>query len=336
MKLIMENWRHYIQEMSFARTTKTVIGFDFDHTLARTAGGQVAYFDPKREWRATPGATGINPKYFETHEKKTDPNQGGENPAAAAPLNDSKIAKILAMPNGPEKQKVVLKYMACDGSRPEAFWCPSQAQLDFFTQKEQWGPLWADNPESKPDCWAFDFSSRDTLGWEQGTPEASQQVPVMKAFAKAVKSPNTEVLVLTSRDVAVESQIPQFLKAVGAPQIAQEHIKGCAGCNKGEFLYNEVLSNEKDYDIANLAFYDDSEANISTVAAAIKKAVDSGLIEGKGIVYRVDKHSGAISVAHTFEAQAQPAAAGQTTQEPAATVPDQAAAAPETPAEEEL
>jgi len=318
MKLIMESWRQYIQEMAFDKETKIVIGFDFDHTLARTAGGQVAYFDPKREWRGKPGATAINPEYFKTHEKKTDPNQDGENPAAQAPLNDSQITKILAMPNSPEKQKVVLKYMACDGSRPEPFWCPSQAQLDFFTQKEQWAPLWADNPESKPDCWAFDFSSRDVLGWEQGTPEASQQVPVMKAFAKAVASPHTEVIILTSRDTAVEPQIPQFLKAVGAPQIAQEHIKGCAGCNKGEFLYNEVLSDEQNYNIASLAFYDDSEANIATVAAAIKKAVDNGLIEGKGVVYRVDKHSGAISVAHTFEAPAQSTTPPEQTTQPMA------------------
>ena len=52
MKLIMENWRKYLKEMAFERDTKTVIGFDFDHTLARTAGGQVAYYDPGLKWRA--------------------------------------------------------------------------------------------------------------------------------------------------------------------------------------------------------------------------------------------------------------------------------------------
>ena len=49
-------------------------------------------------------------------------------------------------------------------------------------------------------------------------------------------------------------------------------------------------------------FYDDSEANVTSISQAIKRAVDDGLIEGEGIVYRVDKHDGTISVAQRFVA----------------------------------
>ena len=40
-----------------------------------------------------------------------------------------------------------------------------------------------------------------------------------------------------------------------------------------------MLSNEKDYDIASIMFYDDSEANVTSISQAIKRAVDDGLIE---------------------------------------------------------
>tara|TARA_R110000824_G_scaffold120787_3_gene276473 strand:+ start:111 stop:1088 length:978 start_codon:yes stop_codon:yes gene_type:complete len=301
MKLLLENWRRFLNEMSFKKDTKTVVGFDFDHTLARTAGGQVAYFDPDRKWREAPTKkrpvpTGINQKYFETNEKVA------EKTAAKAELSDNQIEKLLSLARkDPGKaRKLVIKYMRCDGSRSDPFWCPSQAQLDFYTQADQWKGLWKKDPSQRPDCWAFDFSSRDILGWEQGTPEKSQQLPVMKAFRKAFTSPGVEIVILTSRSSAVESQIPKFLKAVGAPAIEQHHIKGCAGCDKGQFLYDEIMSNEKDYDIGNLYFYDDSEANVATVSKAIQRAVNDGLIEGEGVVYRVDKHNGSFSVADRF------------------------------------
>ncbi len=62
MKLLMENWRKFINEINeaeefggFDKQTKIVVGgFDFDHTLARTSGGQVAYFDPERKYREAP------------------------------------------------------------------------------------------------------------------------------------------------------------------------------------------------------------------------------------------------------------------------------------------
>ena len=312
MKLLMENWRKFINEINeaeefggFDKQTKIVVGFDFDHTLARTSGGQVAYFDPERKYREAPTKkrpvpTGLNPKYFEM----TGQEPLTQETAAKAELSDGQIAKLLSLVGkDPDKaRQLVIKYMHCDGSRPEPFWCPSQAQLDFYTQADQWQVLWADDPSQRPDCWAFDFSSRDQLGWEQGTPEASAQLPVIKAFNKAVNSPNVEVVILTSRGPAVEPQIPDFLKAAGAPSIDQDHIQGCGGCNKGDYLYDNVLSNEKDYDIASIMFYDDSEANVTSISQAIKRAVDDGLIEGEGIVYRVDKHDGTISVAQRFVA----------------------------------
>ena len=53
----------------------------------------------------------------------------------------------------------------------------------------------------------------------------------------------TEVIILTARTSAVEGQIAEFLRKVGAPPLPSKHIIGCEGCNKGEFLYNEVLVN---------------------------------------------------------------------------------------------
>ena len=314
MKLIMESWRRYLTEMTemaFRRDTKNVVGFDFDHTLARTSGGQVAYFDPGQKFRSKPGGAEINPKYFEIHPKRSDPKGGGKNAAAAAPISDADIAKLLAMvkENPDAARKLVLKYMGCNEKSKEPFWAPTQAQLDFFTQTRQWQPLWVKNPEQRPNCWAFDFSSRDVLGWEQGTPEASQQIPVMKAFKEAVKAPNTEVIILTSRKDAIKTQIAQYLKDVNVTVIPMGHIAGVAGKSKGDFIYREVLSNEKDYDIKNFIFYDDSEANIATISQSIQKAINDGLIEGYGKVYRVEKHKGNYELAFEAEGKKPDAAA---------------------------
>jgi len=309
MKLLFENWRKYLLEMAFESETKTVVGFDFDHTLARTAGGQVAYFDPGLKWRATRGA--INPKYFETHSRLFEPGQApeGGKEARLAPLSDADIKKIMAMPNGPEKKAIIVAQLNCNGENSkvgiEPFWCPSQAQLDFYSVGKSVKTVWYDDPKNIPiGCWSFDFSSRDKLGWENGTPEASVQAPVMIAFKEAVnKMPATEVIILTARTSAVEGQIAEFLRKVGAPPLPSKHIIGCEGCNKGEFLYNEVLVNEKNYNINNLYFYDDSNDNVATIEQYIKKAVDEGLIEGRGIVYKVEKHKGNYKIAAEYEAE---------------------------------
>ena len=289
MKLLFENWRRFINEMSFDKDTKTVVGFDFDHTLARTAGGQAAYFDPQRKWRLQKYPDDIHPKYFETHEKVSRAN------ARPAPLSDGDISKILATSREDPEQgrKLVMSHMHCGGSDPDPFFVGTQAQLDFYAQRGNWKPLWAESPAGAPNCWAFDFSSREKLEWEDGTAENSQQVPIIKAFKEAVAAPNVEVIVLTSRVSKVESQIADFLATVKAPMVPQAHIKGVGGKSKGQYLYDDVLSNEKDFDIENLYFYDDSEANITTISAAVKKAIENDLIEGEGVVYRVSKHDGA-------------------------------------------
>jgi len=307
MKLIYENWRKYLKEMTFKRDTKTVIGFDFDHTLARTAGGQVAYFDPQRQHRLQKYPDDINPEYFKKNTKLSGPQHGVEpvpgKTARPAPLNDSAIAKLLALakkdPEGARKQ--VLFHMHCDGSDPKPFHISTQAQLDFYAQRGNWKPLWSDSPSGAPNCWAFDVSSRERLEWENGTPIDSVQVPVLKAFKKAVATPGVEVIILTSRVSAVEKLIAKFLSDVNAPTIEQTHIKGVGGKSKGQFLYDDVLSNEKDYDIQNLYFYDDSEANITTISTAVKEAVENDLIEGVGVVYRVSKKDGAYEEAFSLK-----------------------------------
>jgi len=307
MKLLLENWRKYLKEMDFARDTKTVIGFDFDHTLARTAGGQVAYFDPQRKYRLQKYPDDINPEYFKKNTKLSGPVHGAEpvpgKTARQAPLNDSDINKLLALAKKDSKKarEQVLFHMHCDGSDSEPFHISTQAQLDFYAQRGNWKPLWVDSPNGAPNCWAFDFSSRERLEWENGTPIDSVQVPVLKAFKRAVASPGTEVIILTSRVSAVEKLIAKFLGDVNAPAIEQAHIKGVGGKSKGQFLYDDVLSNEKKYDIENLYFYDDSEANITTISAAIKEAVENDLIEGVGVVYRVSKKDGSYEEAYSLK-----------------------------------
>ena len=69
-------------------------------------------------------------------------------------------------------------------------------------------------------------------------------------------------------------------------------------------MFDQVLKpNDDKPNVTTLEFYDDSGTNVNTISTAMKKAVETGLIEDVGIIYKVDPHSGSFSAAGEFRAQ---------------------------------
>lgn len=344
MKLIMENWRRYlkemaVQEMAFQSTTRRVVGFDFDHTIAKTSGGQVAFFDPKgnRVNRAGEAvgkeSTAISPEFVKA--------QGGskkQGEVAAQPITDAQILKIKAMPAGPKQLATIEAALHCKGDIKQ-FWCGSQVGLDFYSQAKDWQAIWQAQGKEAPNCWGFDYSARDELHYE-GDPndpnyeKDAAHAPVIAAYKDAMDDPGTEVMILTSRKEVVVPQIIAYCKKIGITPPAKEHIWGCAGCDKGKYLRDQVLKpNDDTPNITTLEFYDDSGTNVHDISKAMKEAVASGLIEKVGIIYKVDAHSGNFKKAGVFKGKG----AAEEPEEPEA-APAQEEPEPETTAtpEEEV
>lgn len=127
----------------------------------------------------------------------------------------------------------------------------------------------------------FDFSPLDEVH------NAVENPSITSILRDRLADPNTQVMVLTARAPVSIDDIHRVLQTFDEPIETKDIIMvGNAGGNKGEYIRDIILSK---YDnIREIEFFDDSDNNISDMAAIKKETSNTNRIE-KFDIYKVSE-----------------------------------------------
>jgi len=246
MKLLLENWRKYLNEQRDQRPRKEPTPFK--------SKAQKKYKKKRKQndvYSTVSGHKNLNsgePFNNNTQRSGTDrlrfENVLSENIETATRLSIFDFDETIAFTTG--VVNVINKETG------ETFQTKSQEDYDAI---------------KGDDRYEFDFSPLDQVN------DATENPNITSIMRERLKDPNTQVMVLTARAPVSIDDIHRVLRTFDKPIETENIIMiGVEGKNKGSYLSNAVLSK---YDnIKEVEFYDDSQGNIDDMNQ-VKKELES-------------------------------------------------------------